>query len=63
MTPAVHALFNFLTARSEQANCHPFFVSPIDLSKNCIELIKLIDRETNHARRKRPARIIAKVPR
>jgi polyphosphate kinase len=58
MTSAVHAVFNFLTARSEQTNYKPLFVSPIDLAKNCIELI---DRETNHARRKRPARIIAKV--
>jgi polyphosphate kinase len=58
MTSAVHAVFNFLTARSEQTNYKPLFVSPIDLAKNCIELI---DREANHARRKRPARIIAKV--
>lgn len=58
MTAAVHAVFNFLTARSEQENYNPLFVSPIDLARNCIELI---DRETNHARRKRPARIIAKV--
>jgi polyphosphate kinase len=34
------------------------FVFPIDLAKNCIALI---DRETSHARRNRPARIIAKV--
>ena len=58
MTAAVHAVFNFLTARSEQTNYKPLFVSPVDLATNCIELI---DRETNHARRKRPARIIAKV--
>ncbi len=58
MTAAVHAVFNFLTARSEQANYKPLFVSPVDLATNCIELI---DRETNHARRKRPSRIIAKV--
>jgi polyphosphate kinase len=58
MTSAVHAVFNFLTARSEQANYKPLFVSPIDLARNCIELI---DRETSHARRKRPGRIIAKV--
>ncbi len=58
LTSAVHAVFNFLTARSEQSNYKPLFVSPIDLAKNCIELI---DREANHARRKRPARIIAKV--
>jgi polyphosphate kinase len=58
ITSAVHAVFNFLTARSEQADYKPLFVSPIDLAKNCIELI---DREASHARRKRPARIIAKV--
>ena len=58
MTSAVHAVFNFLTARSEQENYEPLFVSPVDLAKNCIELI---DREANHARHKRPARIIAKV--
>ena len=58
VTSAVHAVFNFLTARSEQSNYQPLFVSPIDLARNCIELI---DREAAHARRKRPARIIAKV--
>ena len=58
VTAAVHAVFNFLTARSEQPNYKPLFVSPIDLAKNCIALI---DREASHARRKRPARIIAKV--
>jgi polyphosphate kinase len=58
ITSAVHAVFNFLTARSEQIHYKPLFVSPIDLAKNCIALI---DRETSHARRKRPARIIAKV--
>jgi polyphosphate kinase len=58
LTGAVHAVFNFLTARSEQASYHPLFVSPINLAKKCIDLI---DREANHARHKRPARIIAKV--
>ena len=58
ITSAVHAVFNFLTARSEQSNYKPLLVSPVDLAKNCIELI---DREANHARRKRPARIIAKI--
>jgi polyphosphate kinase len=58
LTSAVHAVFNFLTARSEQRNYKPLFVAPIDLAKNCIGLI---DRETAHARRRRPARIIAKV--
>jgi polyphosphate kinase len=58
LTSAVHAVFNFLTARSEQRNYKPLFVAPVDLAKNCIELI---DRETAHASRHRPARIIAKV--
>lgn len=58
ITAAVHAVFNFLTARSEQRDYRPLFVSPVDLAKNCVELI---GREANHARRKRPARIIAKV--
>jgi polyphosphate kinase len=58
ITSAVHEVFNFLTARSEQANYQPLFLSPIDLAKKCIALI---DREATHARRKRPARIIAKV--
>jgi polyphosphate kinase len=57
-TGAVRAVFNFLTARSEQPNYKPLFVSPIDLAQ---QSIRLIDREANHARRKRPARIIAKV--
>jgi polyphosphate kinase len=58
MTSAAHAVFNFLTARSEQENYKPLFVAPVDLARNSIELI---DREANHARRRRPARIIAKV--
>jgi polyphosphate kinase len=58
VTSAVHAVFNFLTARSEQSDYKPLFVSPIDLARNVIELI---DREASHARRKRPSRIIAKV--
>jgi polyphosphate kinase len=58
LTSAVHAVFNFLTARSEQRNYLPLFVAPVDLAKNCIELI---ERETTHARRRRPARIIAKI--
>lgn len=58
ITSSVHAVFNFLTARSEQSDYKPLFVSPLDLARNCIELI---DREASHARRKRPARIIAKI--
>jgi polyphosphate kinase len=33
-------------------------VAPIDLARNCVQLV---ERETAHARRRRPARIIAKV--
>ena len=58
ITSAVHAVFNFLTARSEQKDYKPLFVSPVNLAANCIALI---NREANHARRKKPARIIAKV--
>ena len=58
MTAAVHDVFNFLTARSEQRSYHPLLVAPVDLAARCIELIK---RETMHARRRRPARIIVKV--
>ena len=58
MTAAVRAVFNFLTARSEQPDYKPLFLSPVDLAKHCIGLI---DREAQHARRRKPARIIAKV--
>jgi polyphosphate kinase len=58
VTTAVHAVFNFLTARSEEKTYGPLFVAPLDLATKCIELI---DREANHGRRRRPARIIAKV--
>jgi len=58
LTSAVHAVFNFLTARSEQRNYKPLFVAPIDLAQHSIELIA---REAQHARRRWPARIIAKV--
>jgi polyphosphate kinase len=58
ITSAVHAVFNFLTARSEERTYKPLFVSPVDLAHNCVQLI---DREASHARRRKPARIIAKV--
>lgn len=58
ITSSVHAVFNYLTARSEQRHYKPLFVSPVDLARSCTELI---DREAAHARHKRPARIIAKV--
>jgi polyphosphate kinase len=58
ITEAVQSVFNFLTARSERGSYRPLFLAPSDLAANCVELI---DREAANARRKRPARIIAKV--
>ena len=58
ITSAVHDVFNFLTAYAEQPNYKPLLLAPRDMAKSCIALI---DREARHARRGRPARIIAKV--
>jgi polyphosphate kinase len=58
ITSAVHEVFNYLTAYAEQPHYKPLMVAPRDMAKTCITLI---DRETRHARRGRPARIIAKV--
>jgi polyphosphate kinase len=58
ITSAVHDVFNFLTAYSEQPHYKPLLVAPRDLAKGCIALI---DREARNAKRGRPARIIAKL--
>jgi polyphosphate kinase len=58
ITSAVHDVFNYLTAYSEQAHYKPLMVAPVDLAKGCIALI---DREARHARRGRPARMIIKM--
>jgi polyphosphate kinase len=58
ITSAVHDVFNYLTAYAEQPSYHPLLLAPRDLAKTCIELI---DRETRHAKKNKPARIIAKV--
>jgi len=58
MTFAVHNVFNFLTAYSEQPNYNPLLVSPVDLAER---VANLIAREADHARAGKPARIIAKV--
>ena len=58
ITEAVHYVFNFLTAYSEQANYGPLSVAPLNLGKNCVTLI---DREAAHAKAGRPGLIIAKV--
>ena len=57
ITSAAHDVFNFLTAYAEKAHYHPLLVAPKDMAKS---VIALIDREARHARRGKPARIIAK---
>lgn len=58
ITSAVHDVFNFLTAYAEQPHYRPLLVAPRDLAKTCISLI---ERETRHARRGRPARMMVKM--
>jgi polyphosphate kinase len=58
ITSAVHDVFNYLTAYSEQPSYKPLVVAPRDMAKTCIALI---DREARHARRGRPARMIVKM--
>ena len=53
----MHDVFNYLTAYAEKAHYKPLLVAPKDMAKTCIALI---EREARHARRGRPARIIAK---
>lgn len=57
ITAAVHDVFNYLTAYAEKSHYKPLLVAPRDMAKTCIALI---DREARHARRGRPARIVAK---
>jgi polyphosphate kinase len=58
MTMAVHNVFNFLTAYSEQPNYNPLLVAPVDLAER---VANLIAREADNARAGKPARIIVKV--
>jgi polyphosphate kinase len=58
ITSAVHDVFNYLTAYAEQPSYSPLLLAPRDMAKTCIALI---DRETRHAKKGKPARIIAKV--
>ncbi len=57
ITSAVHDVFSFLTAYAEHPNYGPLLVAPLDLAEKCMSLI---EREAEHARMGRPARIIAK---
>ena len=58
ITGAVHDVFNFLTAYAEHPGYGPLLVAPLDLAEKCMSLI---EREAEHARQGRPARIIVKV--
>ena len=50
-------LFNFLTGYSRQKEYRQFLVAPVNLRD---KMLRLIEREAEHARAGRPARIIAK---
>ena len=58
MTGAVHDVFNFLTAYTDNVDYGPLQVSPLGFAEKTLEWIA---REAEHARRGRPARIIAKM--
>jgi polyphosphate kinase len=58
VTRAVHDVFSFLTAYAENPSYEPRLVAPLDLAEKCVALI---DREAEHARQGREARIIAKM--
>ena len=58
ITSAVHDVFSFLTAYAEHPHYGPLLVAPLDLAEKCMALI---EREADHAREGRPARIIAKM--
>jgi len=58
ITSAVHDVFNFLTAYSENPNYDPLVVAPLNLAEH---ILTMIAREAEHARHGRPAHIIAKM--
>ncbi|MDP9269111.1 MAG: polyphosphate kinase 1 [Acidobacteriota bacterium] len=58
MTQAVHSVFNFLTAYAERGDYDGLLVAPLDLAEGTL---RLIDRETEHAKAGKPARLIAKM--
>jgi polyphosphate kinase len=58
ITRAVHDVFSFLTAYAENPSYEPLLVAPLDLAE---KTIALIDREAEHARQGKEARIIAKM--
>ena len=58
ITSSVHNVFNYLTAHSESDDYAPLLVAPLTLAES---FMRLIQRETEHAKAGRPARIIAKM--
>ncbi len=58
MTEAVQAVFHYLTAEAEGEAYRPLMVAPLTLAD---DLLKLIARETEHAKAGRPASIVAKM--
>ncbi len=58
ITCAVQRVFNYLTADAQDENCRPLLVAPLTLAA---DFLQLIEREAEHAREGRPARIIAKM--
>ena len=58
ITTAVHDVFSFLTAYAENPSYGPLLVAPLDLAEKCM---RLIEREAEHAREGRPARMIVKI--
>src|SRR5947208_95003 len=58
VTEAVQEVFNFLTAYADHPHYDPLLVSPVDCAERTIALIR---READHAKAKRPARIVAKM--
>lgn len=58
VTSAVQKVFNYLTADAQNETFRPLLVAPITLAT---DVLHLIEREAQHARAGRPARIIAKM--
>ncbi len=58
ITSAVHSVFNYLTAYSEAQSYAPLAISPVNLAATTLAQIQ---KESEHARNGRPARIIAKM--
>jgi polyphosphate kinase len=58
ITAAVQKVFNYLTAETESGSYEPLMVAPLTLWDG---FVKLIERETAHAKAGKPAAIVAKM--